>query len=147
VGFVRKIIGKDSKSEFRTAMSVNDAITIIQEYGEVMLHKSPAPFFIADIKKLPYPKDSIKNALMLVLSAKAHEGMMDALKIGYLQLANWQEEVGDTDMAIGMVDDGESSQDKLKRVKAHYEEVKIRNALLEDERAVLKNDLVSIGVW
>jgi len=147
VGFVRKKLSNDDNARFSTSLPVDEAIKIIQDYGEIMLNKSPAPFYIADVKKLPHSKSKIKDALMLALSAKGREAMVDALKIGYLQLANWQEGIGDADLAIGMVDDGKSSEEKLKLVEEHYELVKRWNALLEDERIVLKNDLVSIGVW
>ena len=97
-------------------MSASDAITIIQDYGHIMLHKSPAPFYISDVNKLPHPKENIKQALMMALSANGKEQVMDALKIGYMQLANWQEGIGNVDIAIGAVDSDEGVKERIKRI-------------------------------
>jgi len=147
VGIIRRILGKRSKDKLRPSMPVSDAITIIQDYGRIMLHKSPAPFYISDINKLPHPKDTIKQALMMVLSVNGKEQIMDALKIGYMQLANWQEGIGDVDFAIGAIDSDEGVKQRIKRIISNYEEVDEWCALIEEERVMLKSDLVSIGVW
>ena len=128
-------------------MSVGDAITIIQDYGYIMLHKSPAPFYISDVNKLPHPKENIKQALMMALSVNAEKQTMDALKIGYMQLANWQEGIGEVDFAIGAVDGDEGVKEKIKRITSNYEEVDEWCELIEEERVMLKSDLVSIGAW
>ena len=82
----------------------------------------------------------------MALRANGKQQMMDALKIGYLQLANWQEGVGEADLAIGAVDE-EDSVETLKRVTADFEEVDMWNVILTKERMALKDDLMSIGVW
>ncbi len=128
-------------------MSVGDAITIIQDYGYIMLHKSPAPFYISDVNKLPHPKENIKQALMMALSVNAEKQTMDALKIGYMQLANWQEGIGEVDFAIGAIDSDEGVNEKIKRITSNYEEVDEWCELIEEERVMLKSDLVSIGAW
>ena len=147
MGIVKKILGKWSGSRSRSRMSISDAIMIIQDYGYIMLHKSPAPFYISDVNKLPYPKENIKQALMMALSVNGEEQTMDALKIGYMQLANWQEGIGDVDFAIGAVDSDEGASERIKRIISNYEEVDEWCELIEEERVMLKSDLVSIGAW
>jgi len=128
-------------------MAVGDAITIIQKYGHIVLHESPAPFYISDVSKLPYPKDTIKQALMMALGVNGKPQVMDALKVGYLQLANWQEGIGEADLSIGMIDNNEDEVEKLRRVEEHLEEVKKWETILEREQTMLQSDLVSMGVW
>jgi hypothetical protein len=147
VDIVSKILGKSKKSVSESPMPVGEALQIIQEYGFIMLNKSPAPFYISDVSKLPYPKHRIKEALMMALRVNGKEQMMDALKIGYLQLANWQEGVGEVDMAVGAVESNESATERIKRVTSNHAEVDEWCALIEEERVKLKSDLVSIGVW
>ena len=147
VGIIRRILGKRSKDKLRPSMPVSDAVTIIQDYGRIMLNKSPAPFYISDVNKLPYPKDTIKQALMMALSANGKEQTMDVLKIGYMLLANWQQGVGEVDLSIGAVDRDEGVKQQIKRIISNYEEVDEWCALIEEERVMLKSDLVSIGVW
>ncbi len=112
-----------------------------------MLHKSPAPFYIADVGKLPHTKEKIKQALILALSVNGKPQIMDALKVGYLQLANWQEGIGEADIALGMIDSDEDEVEKFRRVRQHLEEVKKWQAILEKERTELQSDLMGIGVW
>lgn len=147
VSIVRKILGILGVCKSHSSMAVNDAIEIAQDYGGIMLHKSPAPFYISDVNKLPHPKDSIKQALMVILRTNGKQQVMDALKIGYLQLANWQEGVGETDLALGMVDNAINGVDSVRGATIHPDEVDRWNDVLEEERIMLKDDLVSIGVW
>ena len=147
MSIVRKVLGRKSKGDSRSSMTVNDAVTIIQNYCCIMLHKSPASFYISDANKLPYPKDTIKQALVIALRANAKQQVMDVLKIGYLQLANWQEGVGESDLAIGAVDYAEDNAEAVRRVTLNFEEVDAWNAILIKERMLLKDDLITLGVW
>ncbi len=128
-------------------MSASDAITIIQDYGYIMLHQSPPPFYISDVRKLPHTKERIKQALLLALNVSGKPQMMDALKVGYLQLANWQEGIGEADFPLGMIDKDETEVEKFRRVKKHLVEVKRWGEILVEERTELQSDLMGIGVW
>jgi hypothetical protein len=144
---IRRLLGKLGVIKFHSPMLPADALAIINDYGSVMLHKSPAPFYISDVKKLPHSKDTIKQALLMILRVNGKSQLMDALKIGYLQLANWQEGVGELDLAVGTAAYGEDKVDSVKSVTPHLDDIYMWNDILEEERMSLKNDLVRMGVW
>jgi hypothetical protein len=79
---------------------VEEAEKVIQKYGEVLEHFGLAGGCVADEGKLPYPKDVIKTALIKALQNTADGHQKNHLKIAYLNLANWQSDVGDSNQGI-----------------------------------------------
>ena len=57
---------------------------------------------MADKSKLPFPKEKIKAALIIGLKATTDQRMREMLKVGYIQLADWQEGVGETDQGLDL---------------------------------------------
>ena len=91
MGILRRIFGGGEKKPAETTMSRESAIEIIQTYGEIMETSAPAPGCVADASKLPYTKERIKQALILGLKTNADPHMKEMLKVGYVQLADWQD--------------------------------------------------------
>ena len=75
-------------------------LSFVRDYGYAMEHNAPPSGGVADTSKLPWPKDTIKSALMTALHEIDDPQTRDQLVIGYLQLSDWQDGVGDTDIGI-----------------------------------------------
>jgi hypothetical protein len=75
---------------------------IVRDYGAVLarlgLTRSSdlTRGMVADTRKLPHPKERIKEALIFALRSTKEPQTRDQLKSGYIFLANYQEGVGDT---------------------------------------------------
>lgn len=77
---------------------------IVQQYGEFLQHSSPATGCVADQEKLPFPKGTIKNALINALKNTEDNHQKEVLKFAYLSLVNWQPDVGDSNHGIDLTD-------------------------------------------
>lgn len=75
-------------------MTTRMAAEIIQKYGSVLENEAPAAGCVADVTKLPFPKEKIREALIIGLRSNADPEMKGMLKVAYIELANWQPGVG-----------------------------------------------------
>jgi hypothetical protein len=74
-----------------TDLRIEQALEITAAYGEALERVNREPGAVADEADLPYPKDTIKWALLLLLGS-LHEGALrEPLKAGYVALAEWQD--------------------------------------------------------
>ena len=67
------------------------AFEILQGYDQARARMQPRHGSVADAADLPYPKDTIKWALLLVIGA-IDPVLREPLKAGYIALADWQAE-------------------------------------------------------
>lgn len=58
-------------------MSLVDVEKIVQAYGATLEHNAPTPGCVADVSKLPYPKEEIKRALIVALRSTKDPKMRD----------------------------------------------------------------------
>lgn len=88
---------------------------IINAYGKTLEHLAPAPGTVADESKLPFPKDHIKQAILCALKATQLPTQKQALKVAYLQLADFQSGVGGKNAGLDLsnVDVSRLTQDDL----------------------------------
>jgi len=70
-------------------LRVEQALEIVRAYGEA-LESAPPGRAIADTAALPYPKDSIKWALLVVMGAIAEAPRRERLKAAFIALSEWQ---------------------------------------------------------
>jgi hypothetical protein len=63
------------------------AVKVIQEYGDVLSETSS--YLVADIKRLPYSKQEIKDAIKFALPL-VDTAVCETLRIGYTQLGMFQ---------------------------------------------------------
>ena len=70
-------------------MGPAEVAEIITAYGAVLAE--PTTIGVRDLRLLPYSKDDIKAALRLAFSVTDDAGMRDALKAGYISLADFQQ--------------------------------------------------------
>lgn len=79
-------------------LSQANVVAVIEAFGETLETAAPDPDSVADASKLPYPKDTIKKAIIAGLKSTDDENMKEQLKYAYIRLADWQTADG-TEMA------------------------------------------------
>ncbi len=127
----------------------DDAFTIVGNYGEILEKSAPAPGCAADVKKLPYPKKEIKEALIKVLKNTDDPQMKEHLKIGYISLSNWQEGVGEKDQGVDFskIDRNQSAEDIARSMVSAEQALggKDWSKVILDEQETLMQELESLG--
>ena len=78
----------------------DDFLEIVQKYGRTLEFDAPTPGSVADLNKLPYPKQKIKEALIQAMKITSDPQIKDHLKIAFISLADWQEGVGGEDIGF-----------------------------------------------
>ena len=92
--------GKSKKNKPQQNHNVE---AVIQVYGEVLEDSAPSPGCVADVSKLPFPKDTIKAAIITALNHTYNRQMKEYLKTAYISLSGWQEGVGETDQGLDVL--------------------------------------------
>ena len=67
MGLLRKIFGDQRNKGQDEHITPQMTEKIIQEYGTILQTQAPTPGCVADVSKLPYPKLTIKKALIVAL--------------------------------------------------------------------------------
>jgi hypothetical protein len=127
------------------------AEAIVNAYGKTIEYLAPPPGGVADANKLPFPKERIKAALLLMLKHSTPE-QRPSLLAGYMMLADFQPGVGDKDVGIdfSQTDAANMSQEELvafatKMTEGSAEREKWQ-AIATKERAQLEHDLQALGL-
>ena len=69
---------------------IEQALEIVQAYGDALESSPPRPGVVADTAALPDPKDTIKWALLIVLGASAEAPRRERLKAAFIALSEFQ---------------------------------------------------------
>jgi hypothetical protein len=69
-------------------LRIEQALQIVDAYGAALEAKREP---IADTRELPYPKDTIKWAMLVLLGAIRDAAQREPLRAGYVSLAEWQD--------------------------------------------------------
>ena len=109
IAFAIYRIGKTMRKPSNSDRTKADALLreselIVNAYGKTLEYLSPSPLYVADENKLPFPKEQVKSALLLMLHVTADEKKRESLKVGYLMLADFQPDVGDKDIGVNVDD-------------------------------------------
>ncbi len=72
-------------------LRIEQALEIVHGYDDARDRREPGR--MADAAELPFPKETIKWALLLLLEAIADGGEREPLKAAYVGLAEWQSRV------------------------------------------------------
>jgi hypothetical protein len=104
MGIFSKLFGKNAAQSESSPMTAEQAVHIIQAYGGVLEKSAPTPGCVADVKKLPFPKAQISEAILIGLRSTSDPKMQEMLKAGFVELSNWQEGVGPDDRGIDTLD-------------------------------------------
>lgn len=156
MGFFKKLLGgKQKERETQMERVLPAANKIVNDYGHFMQSPTfPAPGCIADAKKLPYDKQTIKNALMLSMKLCDDSKIKEMLKVAYISLADFQNGIGETDVGLDIrkfpnpqdIDFNDRTQIKsvakeMDSMMAFYEKFK---KIVEEERRLLQEDVAQI---
>ena len=69
-------------------LRIEQALEVVDAYGQALEAKREP---IADTRELPYPKDTIKWAMLVLLGAIGDRAQREPLRAGYVALAEWQD--------------------------------------------------------
>ncbi len=114
---ISKIVPTNNKQDVESGvnLSFDEVVEIIKAYGDSMVNNAPPSTGVADVSILPYPKETIKAAIQIALKRTENQEMLNSLKIGYLQLSDWQENVGETIGGFDFSTIGSSDISKVSR--------------------------------
>ena len=73
-----------------TDLRVEEALEIVRAYGDALERSPRQAGQIADTSALPYPKDTIKWALLIVLAAIPVPAQRERMKAAFVALSEWQ---------------------------------------------------------
>ena len=123
---------------------------IASDYGAILASSAaPAPGCVADVCKLPHPKERIKEALVYAFRVIEDPQMRNALKICYISLANWQEGVGDTDIGVDFtkIDSNTEIHKLAKQITSQASAWEKWSLKARVERESLVGELQKLGLW
>ncbi len=122
---------------------------IIQEYGNVLENNSPRPGSVADVCKLPYKKEQIKQALIIGLHETNNEKMKEILKVGYIELSIWQENVGNEDQGLDFskIDFNDAPRKTIEQFIKQSDISQKWSPLVEAEKKSLEKELRDLELW
>ena len=127
-------------------MTPDAAEKIIQDYGAVLKTSAPTLGCVADADNLPHSKERIKQAIALWLPQTEETPKREALIIGYLQLADWQEGVGSEQIGMDLmnIDPGANPLERMKHINSQWDAMEKWKPLMEAEREALKAELENL---
>ena len=126
-----------------------DFIKIIHSYGEILENNAPIPGTVADINKLPYSKQEIKNAIIQALKTMDDPKMKEYLKGGYIMLSDWQDGVDLTSKGIDLsiINTNQDTKNIAKSILEQSTDIEQWTAIVEKEQEILKQELKKLGLW
>jgi hypothetical protein len=77
------------------ALKFVNAQRMVLDYARFLENDAPMPGRIIDASRLPHPKASLKQALLMCIGSGASNSLEEHLKAGYLMLSAFQTNVGD----------------------------------------------------
>jgi hypothetical protein len=140
---------RTSSTSQQAPISHAEAEKVVQAYGAILQHSAPAPGCVADISKLPYPKEQIKQALITALRLTKDAPVREQLKGGYVLLANWQPGVGSTDLGldISRIDQTDDTQKQAQQVVAQSSDFGKWTPIVNAEGHALESELRRMNLW
>jgi len=150
MGLFDRFFGR-TRTESSSAGAMPPAIAekIVQDYGAVLGSAAPAPGCVEDARKLPHPKERIKQALVFALRMTKEPQMRDQLKVGYISLSDWQEGVGDAPVGIDLTDMDPNADpvELAKRITSQGAAAEKWMPKVKVEQEALKAELQKLGLW
>lgn len=132
------------------ALNFVNAQRMVLDYARFLENSAPMPGRIIDASRLPHPKASLKQALLLCIGSGASNSLEEHLKAGYLMLSAFQTNVDDVglgtdfaalDLEADLVDIVEQLQLQLQQDEAEAQSWRL-DVRLELEQ--LKQDLSAL---
>jgi hypothetical protein len=144
MSFFRKLFGDSNQAQ----IGFDEAREIVGTYGDV-LASGPVPGTVADTIELPYPKDTIKKAILVLLRATKDPSMREHLKSGYVSLADWQPGVGPSRVGLDVtkLDLASDTAELARLVVARNESANEWLPKAKAEQESLVAELKELGCW
>lgn len=122
---------------------------VVAEFGALLGTRAPAPGCVADATELPYPKEEIKRAILVILTETTDSQLREHLKFTYVSLADWQAGVGPTHQGLDAtkLDRTVPVADLLNEIGARGEETKKWKTIVKAEEEALITELRELGFW
>jgi hypothetical protein len=136
MGILKRLFGGGDPTTQSTVPG-QEAEKIIQAYGALLQAQPPAPGRVADARKLPFPKERIKAALIFGLKATNDQQM------------NWQEGVGENDIGLDLSNE-DLYDDPVKLAQKIVDQGsghKKWQPIIKAEQEKLQKELVDLGLW
>lgn len=145
----RKIWVQEYSGDSEVQPELNNPTAIIQEYGKTLETSAPSPGCVADESKLPYSKEVIKKAIITGLRSTEDQQIREHLKVGYIQLADWQKGVGESDQGLDLtnIDMNQDTESLAKAILEHSSGSEDWVTVAQKEQEVLKQELQELGLW
>ncbi|SDP01730.1 hypothetical protein [Desulforhopalus singaporensis] len=139
---------EESENTDSLVPSLGEIQEIVKAYGYCMEQEIPNPSCIADSSQLPYPKATIKAALLVALKLEEDEQMKNALKLGYISLADWQDGVGPTPYGVDTtkINLNGDIQEAVKTITDQMQGDKDWLTIAKAESEQLRQDLINAGL-
>ena len=146
MGFFSRFFGNKSEKPSSSGVSPN---VIVAEFGAFWGTRAPAPGCVADATELPYPKEEIKQAILVMLTETNDSQLREHLKFAYVSLADWQAGVGPTHQGLDItkLDRSVPAPDLLNAVGTGGEEMHKWQPLVKAEQEALIDELRQRGLW
>lgn len=146
MGLFSRFFGNGPKPGSSSGTSPN---VVAADFGEVLATRAPSPGTVADITELPYPKNEIKRAILLMLAVTTNSQLREHLKIAYFSLANWQVGVGPTHQGLDItkLDLTKPISDLAKEMVARGDQMQKWQKIAEAEQEALISELRQLGFW
>jgi hypothetical protein len=146
MGIFDKVIDVVRSRSGKPELDLGRCREIVSAYGTV-LEKGPLPGTVADERELPYPKKTIKEALLVLLKTTTDPQMRGNLKAGYVCLSDWQQGVGPYRVGfdISKIDQTGDALSIARCIAATEESAKSWLAKAEVEQKSLVSELREMG--
>lgn len=141
-----RLFGNRSKPASSSGTPPN---AVVADFGELLATRAPVPGCVADVRELPYPKDEIKRAIVVMLGVTTDSQLREHLKFAYVSLADWQVGVGSTHQGLDVttLDRSKPVTDLAKEVAARGEQMQKWQPIAKAEQEALIGELRQLGLW
>lgn len=145
MGFLKRILGGKKQS----SASLEESREIVGGYCSFLEHSAPLSGTVADVKKLPYSKTKIKEAIVICLKSISDSRTRETIKSAYIWLSNWQEGVGEENLGpdLRKIRNKDPMSIEVQRELEKYGEMENWSPIIEIETKELKAELERLGLW
>ena len=146
MGLIKKLFSRGRSGPAAT-ISKQDSVNIVKAYSDVLHSHAPKSGSVADVALLPFSKETIKEALIIVLRDTTDQTKIERLKGSYIRLAEWQEGVGESDQGldISKMNLNDDTEKLARQVLAHGIDREKWQSTVIDEQEKLNQELIDLG--
>lgn len=136
-----------SGASFEEALNDNYEL-IVRAYGQALAEHAQSGFAFQSASELPYPKSKIKVALITALRCTKDSKVREQLKIGLLELSNWQDDIVDGVRKISSKNElASATAEQLEAIQNNLRETVKWNEIYLVEADKMKKELMAMGLW